>query len=270
MNSTLLDMALTASNVLRLYLLRIMAAMPRGIGALVLLLPFGLGGWYAARWAANAISRTGAEPHVVRLLERITWYAFIGLGIVTALGTIGADLTALVATLGVTGFAISFAFQDIFGNFLAGILIMLQRPFKIGDLVAVAGAEGVVKDIRIRDTLILTEDGRLIVVPNKNILNGTITNYTTEPIHRIEVEVVSSDGQTLDELREKCVALVSSVEGVAAEPAPQVLAGKVAGGVVTVVLRVWMDVRGRNQTAVKASVVEALHRGLPKANITPK
>lgn len=270
MNSTLLDMALTASNVLRLYLLRIMEAMPVVIGALVLLLAFWIGGRYAARWAANAISRTGAEPHVVRLLERITWYAFIGLGIVTALGTIGADLTALVATLGVTGFAISFAFQDIFGNFLAGILIMLQRPFKIGDLVAVAGAEGVVKDIRIRDTLILTEDGRLIVVPNKNILNGTIINFTATPVHRIEVEVTSSNGETLDELREKCLRLVATAGGVAADPKPAVLASKQAGNVVTVTVCCWVDIRGRSRAEVRSNVVEALLRGLPGATITPR
>lgn len=160
MNSALLDMAFTASNVLRLYLLRIMEAMPTVLGAVALLLVFWFGGRYAAGWIGRAIARMGAEPHVVRLLERMVWYGFIGLGLVTALGTIGVDLTALVATLGVIGFAISFAFQDIFGNFLAGTLLMLQRPFKIGDLVAVAGAEGIVEDIRIRDTVIRLEDGR--------------------------------------------------------------------------------------------------------------
>ncbi len=270
MNSTLYEMALTASNILRVYLVRIMDAAPVVLGALALLLVFWVGGKYAARLAGRAITRTGAEVHVVRILERTIWYVFIGLGLVTSLGTVGADLTALVATLGVAGFAVSFAFQDIFGNFLAGIMLMLQHPFKIGDLVAVAGAEGVVEDIRIRDTVLRMDDGRLIVVPNKNILNGTIINFTATPVHRIEVEVTSSNGETLDELREKCLRLVATAGGVAADPKPAVLASKQAGNVVTVTVCCWVDIRGRSRAEVRSNVVEALLRGLPGATITPR
>ena len=270
MNGTLYDMALNASNVLRHYLTRIIEAAPVVLGAIVLLLLFWVGGKYAARVAVRAIARTGAEPHVVRILERTIWYVFIGLGIVTSLGTVGADLTALVATLGVAGFAISFAFQDIFGNFLAGVMLMLQRPFKIGDLVSVAGGEGVVEDIRIRDTILRTQDGRLIIVPNKNILNGTITNYTAEPVIWVEIEVTSSNGESLDALREKCLRIVANINGVAKDPAPQVLAGKVAGGVVTAVVSCWVDTRVGDFKAVTASIVEALHKGLPGANVVPR
>ncbi|HEY8497167.1 MAG TPA: mechanosensitive ion channel family protein [Limnochordales bacterium] len=270
MNSALLDMAFTASNVLRLYLLRIMEAMPTVLGAVALLLVFWFGGRYAAGWIGRAIARMGAEPHVVRLLERMVWYGFIGLGLVTALGTIGVDLTALVATLGVIGFAISFAFQDIFGNFLAGILLMLQRPFKIGDLVAVAGAEGIVEDIRIRDTVIRLEDGRVVIVPNKNILGGTIVNYTANPVLRVEVEVTSSNGATLDELRAQCVEVVAGVQEVAAKPAPAVLAGSVSGSTVSLIVRCWVDTSRRDFSGVRAAVVEALHKALPNATVKPR
>lgn len=270
MNNTLYDMALNASDVLQVYLVRIVDALPMVLGALLLLLLFWLVGRWAAAWAGRAVARTGAERHVVRLLERAVGYGFILLGIVTALGTVGVDLTALVATLGVAGFAISFAFQDIFGNFLAGVLIMLQRPFKLGDRVAVAGAEGVIEDIRIRDTLVRVDDGRLIVVPNKNILNGTITNYTAEPVLRVEIEVTSSKGESLDELREKCLRSVANINGVAKDPAPQVLAGKVAGGVVTAVVSCWVDTRVGDFKAVTASIVEALHKALPGANVAPR
>ncbi|HLT59540.1 MAG: mechanosensitive ion channel family protein [Limnochordales bacterium] len=269
MNNTLYDMALNASDVLQVYLVRIVDALPMVLGALLLLLLFWLVGRWAAAWAGRAVARTGAERHVVRLLERAVGYGFILLGIVTALGTVGVDLTALVATLGVAGFAISFAFQDIFGNFLAGVLIMLQRPFKLGDRVAVAGAEGVIEDIRIRDTLVRVDDGRLIVVPNKNILNGTITNFTANKVHRVEAEVTLS-GKSLDELRQACLDVVHGVPAVAKEPPPEVLAGKVAGGTVTVYVRCWVDTQGRTQADARAEVVEALHKGLPEASVTPR
>src|SRR5690606_41646020 len=130
MNGTLYDMALDASTVLRHYLTRIVEAAPVVLGAIILLLLFWVGGKYAARMAVRAIARTGAEPHVVRILERTIWYVFIGLGVVTSLGTVGADQTAPAAPLQVAGFAICFPHHHRSGNLLACLTLKLPRPFK--------------------------------------------------------------------------------------------------------------------------------------------
>lgn len=267
--STLYDMTLNATQVLRHYLMKAVEVAPVVLGAIALLVLFGLVGRYAGAWVGKALQRAGAEHHLIRILERTVRYAFISLGIVTFLGTIGVDLTALVATVGLAGFAISFAFQDIIGNFLAGVMVMIQRPFKLGDMVSVAGLEGVVEDIRIRDTVLRLPDGRVSVVPNRNILNGTIVNLTANPIQRLEVEV-TVDSNDFPKARELCMSLLRQVQGVRSEPAPTVLITKMSGSTTTLLVRCWADMRERELLAVRSDVLEAIRKGLAEAGIAIK
>jgi small-conductance mechanosensitive channel len=107
------------------------------------------------------------------LLGRIAGLALLVFGAITALGTFGVDVSALVAGLGLTGFALGFAFRDVLSNLLAGVLILLYRPFGRGDRIAVSGFDGVVAQIDLRYTT-LHGEGKVILIPNSNLFTNPI------------------------------------------------------------------------------------------------
>lgn len=146
---------------------------PRLVMSLVMLFAFWIGGTIAAK----IIRKLGGIAHlnedVRNLIATIAKMALLTLGIVTALGTLGIDITALVAGLGLTGFALSFAFKDIISNALAGILILIYEPFQRGDRISVTSLEGIVSQIDLRYTTLQTADQQ-ILIPNSNLFTNPI------------------------------------------------------------------------------------------------
>ena len=137
--------------------------------------------WLVARIGqaviAYAAPRVRADTGVVLLLSRVYYYSVLIFGIVTALGASGVDVTALVAGLGLTGFALGFALKDVLSNLLSGIMLLLYRPFNIGDRIRMGEFEGTIQTIRMRDTLVNAPDGRLIIIPNTKLITEVVVNY---------------------------------------------------------------------------------------------
>jgi small-conductance mechanosensitive channel len=138
--------------------------------------------WVAARIVHAVIRRlhTHADENadLVDLLGRVAKVGLNVLGIVTALGTAGVNVSALVAGLGLTGFALGFAFRDVLSNVLAGVLILLYRPFARGSRISVTGLEGIVTEIDLRYTK-LTCDGDLVLIPNSNLFTNPIRVFAS-------------------------------------------------------------------------------------------
>jgi small conductance mechanosensitive channel len=149
--------------------------LPRiGIGILVFLCF-----WLAGALLRRFIFRVGQVTDfntrfIIRLAGRTASVSLIAFGAVTALGTMGIDVSALVAGLGLTGFALGFAFKDVLANFLAGILILLYRPFELNDYIAVTGWEGTVTEIDLRYTTLQKEE-RTYLIPNSILLTNSIS-----------------------------------------------------------------------------------------------
>ena len=112
------------------------------------------------------------------LLSRLYYYGVLTFGMVTALGTAGLDIRALVAGLGLTGFALGFALKDVLSNFVSGVMLLAYRPFRIGDVIEMGEFLGAIEDIRIRDTLVRTADGRLVIIPNTKLVTEVVVNHT--------------------------------------------------------------------------------------------
>ncbi len=152
----------------------LVAVGPRVAAALLVAIAF----WIAARIVAAVVRRFGGaralDPDLMRLLGRAVHGTLLVFGTVTALGTLGLDVTALVAGLGLTGFALGFALRDIISNTLAGVLILLFRPFHRGDHVSVAGAEGVVADVDLRYTTLVVDESTRVLVPNSTLFTNAI------------------------------------------------------------------------------------------------
>jgi len=110
--------------------------------------------------------RVALNRNLQVFFSNCTYYLLLIIGIISALGTLGVDISALVAGFGLTGFAIGFAFKDIISNFLAGIFILLYHPFNIGDYIKIGSSEGRVKEINLRYTIMKGKDGEKILIPN--------------------------------------------------------------------------------------------------------
>ncbi len=134
--------------------------------------------WFGARFARRAIvaatRRAELHEHLALLLARSAFLVLVVLGAISALGTLGIDVSAVVAGLGLTGFALGFALRDVISNLLAGVLILLYRPFAIGNRIKVAGCEGRVTAIDLRYTHLQHEEGSYLV-PNGKLFTDSIS-----------------------------------------------------------------------------------------------
>ena len=141
--------------------------------------------WCAATMLASVLTRVANNRDFNRDLLYVAIKLLKGslllVGLVTSLGTLGIDVGALLAGLGLTGFALSIALRDIISNLLAGILILAYRPFTHGDRISVTGLEGTVQDIDLRYTTLEVED-RLMLIPNANLLTNPITVLRSQPL----------------------------------------------------------------------------------------
>jgi small conductance mechanosensitive channel len=152
------------------------------VGVCVLIL---LGFWIASVIATKVLTRfaTGAgagRDDVLLLIAQVTRAALLIVGVVTALGTFGVNVSALVTGLGLTGFALGFAFRDALSNVLAGAMILFYRPFRRGDHIAVAGSEGTVREINLRYTVVENAAAK-VLIPNASLLTNAITVRSSPP-----------------------------------------------------------------------------------------
>ena len=132
--------------------------------------------------------------------------------VVTAITQLGIEMTSFVAILGAAGLAIGMAFSGTLSNFAGGIMILVLKPFKVGDTVLIQTQKGVVKEIQIFNTFIYTPDNKVIVLPNGPVANGTIVNYTREPKRRIDWTISVSYGQDFDKIKLAVNEIFSSEE----------------------------------------------------------
>ena len=147
--------------------------LPRMAVAVLIFLVF----WIIARVNRGIVQRFGRTRHlsvdIVNLLEQITEVTLLLFGVVTALGTLGIDVGALIASLGLVGFAIGFALRDLLSNFLSGLLILIYNPFVRGDHIHVSGNEGKVTEINLRYT-VLQHEGKKVLIPNATLFSNPV------------------------------------------------------------------------------------------------
>ena len=201
--------------------------------------------WWTSRIVVRvvraAMARTSTEGHVDLLIAKTVGAMTFVVGIIVSLGIMGLRVEAPVTSLGLAGVSIGFALKDVLANSMAGVLLLLQRPFTIGDSITVAGIEGTVRDIRVRDTLIEQPDGCMVFVPNATVFNAPITNRSRNHVRRVEVLVRVPADADLEAARSAAVAAITSVDGMLEEPAAE--ARYIRGGIASVGLSVrrWVD-----------------------------
>jgi small-conductance mechanosensitive channel len=222
----------------------------------------------AKQWVKQSAKKRIEDPETQELVARIARWTVLVLGTLTALNQIpGIDVTSLLTGLGILGFTIGFALQDIARNFIAGLLLLVRQPFSVGDAVEVAGHTGTVMDITTRDTVIKTADGVMEIIPNLDVYTNPIVNYSELPLRRRTVMIGLGYGEDVDRSRAAFLNAIRSTEGVAEEPAPEMITEELGDSALTIAVRFWVNQETHNLFAVHSKVVEALNRTAEREGI---
>src|SRR5512134_1876985 len=178
---------------------------------------------YLARLISNLLRRVlqkrRAPIGVVQLLGQLVLWSIIVAGTITALQQF-FEVTAFVASLGILGFTIGFALQDIMKNFASGVILLLQQPFHVGEIIGVKGFDGTVLAIDLRATEMRAADGRVVILANAEVLANPIINYSRANHRRVDFSINLSHTSEPGAVREIILEAIESVEGYVSEPAP--------------------------------------------------
>lgn len=213
--------------------------------------------------------RREEDGHLGLVLGRLARWAVLAVGVFVSLAVVipSLDAKSLIGLLGLSSVAIGFAFKDIFQNFLAGLLILLQRPFTIGDQIAVGAYEGTVEEIQTRATTLRTYDGRRVIIPNADVYTQAVTVNTAYQARRSEYDFGIGYDDDLERARKVVLETVSDVEQVLADPAPEVLTVELAGSSVNLRARWWTDSRKASVAHVKDRVISRVKEALVREGV---
>lgn len=242
-----LDFALNAATALLIFLL----------GALAIKL--------LDRAVRKALEKTGRKILIVNFIASVVTKSCWAVLAVTVLARLGVDVGPLVAGLGVTGFILGFAFQESLGNLASGLMIALNEPFKVGDFVEAAGLSGSILEINMMATVMATPDNKRIVLPNKAVWGGPITNYSALDKRRVDMQVGIAYGEDVAKAIETIRGVLAGVEGVLEEPAPAVATAALDASQVTINIRPWA--KTSDYWAVYSATLSAVKDALQKAGI---
>ncbi len=218
------------------------AMLPNIVLALIVFFLF----YFAAKSIKSLVRRlTNRHRHARNLglvLGRLSQGLIILVGLFIALSIVIPSFKAgdLIQLLGISGVAVGFAFRDILQNFLAGILILLAEPFRIGDQIIVKNFEGTVQDIQTRATTIKTYDGRRIVIPNSELFTESVTVNTAFDSRRLQYDVGIGYGDDIDQAKQLILEAIASVDEVLKDPSPDALVVELAESTVNIRARWWI------------------------------
>jgi small conductance mechanosensitive channel len=212
---------------------------PRVVGALLVF----IAGWFIARSLRKTIrrvlARTALDATLVPFLAALVYYGTLTMTLLAAIRLVGVDTTSLIAVLGAAGLAIALAFQGTLSNFAAGIMILLFRPFRVGDVVEIGGDTGAVDEVSLFSTRLNTADNVRIIVPNSKVWGERIKNFTANPTRRIDLVVGVSYDDDVAAVRELLLGIITSEERVLKDPEPVVEVLELADSSVNFAVRPW-------------------------------
>ena len=211
------------------------------------------------RFIVSGIRKAMRKAEVEQTLEtficNLVRIALLIVVVIAAIGQVGIETTSFIAVFGAAGLAVGLALQGSLSNFAAGVLIVLFRPYKVGDFIEGAGVNGTVEVVQILTTVLKTPDNKQVIVPNSQIMGSVITNYSANATRRVDLVVGVSYSDDLDKVRKTLEELVTSDERVLKNPAHTIAVSELGDNSVNFVVRPW----------VKTSDYWAVHFGLTEA-----
>jgi small-conductance mechanosensitive channel len=208
--------------------------------------------------------RSQAPPEIIDLFGRVARFAVVALGTLMVLDRLNLSgaVLSFIAGLGIFGIVIGFALQDIVKQFAAGVLLLMLRPFRIGDEVKIGAFEGRVMQVQLRATVLKTTGGDEVLIPNADVYSTAIVNLSRYNLRRHSIALSVPPGADLARIRAALALALAGVPGVAANPAPSIVATGLADMAVKLEARFWIDEHTNSVDLVTTGVVAALRRAL--------
>jgi small-conductance mechanosensitive channel len=238
-------------------------------GILLLLLSFVVAGLVRGA-LRKELKRPHIDPQVALLVSRIAYLATVLLGVIAFFTRWFGSPALVFGGFGFLALAVSLAFQDILKNFIAGLFMLLERPFRLGDEITVDNHTGIVENIEMRATTLRTSEGEQVITPNSLVYTGTIINRTRYPTRLFTLTARVPSGVALDGLAEKLKEQIQSRPDIAKDPPPHIVLQPTIDGGLTLEVRYWLDYRSNDPLAVQAAIGQQVYRALQSAEASPK
>jgi small conductance mechanosensitive channel len=227
-------------------------------------------GWTIAAWAARAV-RSGLrrmprlDATLRPLIASVVRYAIVAITIIAVLQRFGVETTSLIALLGAAGLALGLAMQGTLSNVAAGVMLIFLRPFRRGEKIEADKCSGVVRELGLFRTIIQTDDGVFISIPNAAIFAGTIVNYHRETMRRTNFTVPLDPAQDLEKIQEIVLAALSAHPKVLKVPAPEAPVDSFSACAMNLAVQAWVPAAGF--AATKDDIAKQVQRALHNAGI---
>lgn len=232
-------------------------------------------GWLLARLARTLVGKLLRKVipsgTLLSLIGTCTYLVVMLVALFAALSVLHLDktVTSILAGAGIIGLALGFAFQDIAANFISGVLMAVQRPIRVGELVETGSHFGVVQRIDLRTTELKNQQGLQVIIPNKDIFQSALLNYTRNGTRRIDLEVGISYGEDLERVERLTIAAVRSVEGVLADKPVEHYYIEFGDSSINFEMRFWIEAKGQNYyNSVRSLAIKAIKAAYNKEGIT--
>ena len=215
-----------------------------GLKVIAAIAIFIIGRWVAMgvrKGVRRVMERADTDPIIVGFVGSISYIALLAFVIIAALGQLGIQTTSFIAILGAAGLAIGLALQGSLANFAAGFLMIMFRPFKVGDFIEGAGVAGVVESMQIFTTTMKTGDNKTIIIPNAKLSGDNIVNYSAKPTRRVDMTVGVAYDADLSKVRDVLKDIISKESRIHSDPEPLIAVAELADSSVNFVVRVWTD-----------------------------
>ncbi len=209
------------------------------IGAIIILIVGRIIAGIVRRMVSRLMEKSNVDSAVVSFTANLVYFLILVFAVLAALAKFGMQTASFVAILGAAGFAIGFALQGSLANFAAGVLILVLRPYKVGDYIDTAGTAGSVKEIQLFTTVLATPDNIKIMVPNGKLFGDVIKNFTGYDTRRIDLVVGIGYTSDIQKAYEIMMNLIKADSRILADPAPQIAVSELADSSVNFVVRPW-------------------------------
>jgi small conductance mechanosensitive channel len=227
-------------------------------------------GRFAIRMLVRMIRKGMQKNNVEKTLEtfvcNLVNSALLIVVIIAAIGQVGIQTTSFIAIFGAAGLAIGLALQGSLSNFASGVLIVLFRPYKVGDFVEAAGIAGVVEQVQIMTTIFKTGDNKQVIVPNSQIMDSIITNYSANDTRRVDMVIGVSYDDDIDKVRKTLEEIIAADDRVLQDPAPKIAVSELADSSVNFIVRPW--VATADYWPVMWEMTEAIKKRFDKDSIS--
>jgi len=230
---------------------------PKVIGAIIVLI---IGLWIvkkATKSIGNVMEKRGIDPSLKPFLTSLIGTILKLLVIISVMGMVGIEMTSFIAILGAAGLAIGMALSGTLQNFAGGVIILIFKPYKVGDFIEAQGYMGVVKEIQIFNTIITTVDNKTIIIPNGGLSTGSLTNFSAQPERRVDFTFGIAYGDDLNKAKQLIMDIANKDERVLKDPEPFVRMGEMADSSVNITTRLW--VKGADYWDVYFDTMEAVY-----------